>query len=187
MESARAEAAGRFDAKSGKFAGGGSAGVDLYATSSSLAGQQAAANANVAVKDALEKELEAKPAAPRVAEINAKLAAIHESDKQLDDTRKAVVAKMEDKRFISGFGSNGGEEFLSHMNIGESLVVAGGEPWKKWDEPMTANMNNIQNADGSWSGHHCITGRTFCTSAALLVLMVDRTPVPLSAKLRQGK
>ncbi|MEI7835491.1 MAG: prenyltransferase/squalene oxidase repeat-containing protein [Planctomycetota bacterium] len=187
VENARVEAAGRFDAKSGKFAGGGSAGVDLYATSSSLAGQQAAANANAPVKDALEKELSEKPAAPRVAEIQTKLASIRESDKTLDETRKAVVAKMEDHKFISGFGSNGGEEFLSHMNIGESLVVAGGEPWKKWDESMTTNMNQIQNADGSWSGHHCITGRTFCTSAALLVLMVDRTPVPLSAKLKQGK
>jgi hypothetical protein len=187
VENARVEAAGRFDAKSGKFAGGGSAGVDLYATSSSLAGQQAAANANAPVKDALEKELSEKPAAPRAAEIETKLASIRESDKQLDETRKAVVAKMEDQKFISGFGSNGGEEFLSHMNIGESLVVAGGEPWKKWDESMTINMNQIQNADGSWSGHHCITGRTFCTSAALLVLMVDRTPVPLSAKLKQGK
>ena len=40
------------------------------------------------------------------------------------------------------------------------------------------NMERIQNADGSWSGHHCITGRTFCTAAALLVLVVDRAPRP---------
>lgn len=25
----------------------------------------------------------------------------------------------------------------------------------------------MQNEDGSWSGHHCITGRTFCTSAGV--------------------
>ena len=37
---------------------------------------------------------------------------------------------------------------------------------------MTANLNRIQNDDGSWTGHHCITGRTFCTSTALLVLLV---------------
>ena len=37
----------------------------------------------------------------------------------------------------------------------------------------------MQNEDGSWTGHHCITGRTFCTAAALLVLMGDRTPVPV--------
>ncbi len=82
---------------------------------------------------------------------------------------------------MAGFGSNGGEEFLSYMNIGESLVVKGGQPWHKWDTSMTANMNRIQNDDGSWTGHHCITGRTFCTAAALMVLMVDRTPVPVEA------
>ena len=46
---------------------------------------------------------------------------------------------------------------------------------------MTANLNRMQNADGSWSGHHCITGRTFCTASALLVLMADRTPIAARA------
>ena len=32
--------------------------------------------------------------------------------------------------------------------------------------------------DGSWAGNHCITGRTFCTATALLVLMGDRAPRP---------
>jgi hypothetical protein len=43
---------------------------------------------------------------------------------------------------------------------------------------MTENINRVQNKDGSWSGHHCITGRTFCTGTALLVLMADRAPIP---------
>ncbi len=47
---------------------------------------------------------------------------------------------------------------------------------------MTENLNRVQNDDGSWSGHHCITGRTFCTSTALLVLLADRTPVPVQVK-----
>ena len=68
------------------------------------------------------------------------------------------------------------------MNIGESLVLKGGPDWKKWDASMTENLNRIQNDDGSWTGHHCITGRTFCTSTALLVLLGDRTPVPVQAK-----
>ena len=37
-------------------------------------------------------------------------------------------------------------------------------------------VGKVQNEDGSWTGHHCITGRTFCTAAALLVMMGDRTP-----------
>ncbi|HEV8290789.1 MAG TPA: hypothetical protein VGP94_02645, partial [Tepidisphaeraceae bacterium] len=81
-----------------------------------------------------------------------------------------------------GFGSNGGEEFLSYLNIGESLFHKGGSDWEKWDKSMSNNVNNIQNADGSWSGHHCITGRTFCTAAALNVLTIDRSPIQAVAK-----
>ena len=101
------------------------------------------------------------------------------------DAEQAVVARLDDKQFIAGFGSNGGEEFLSYMNIGESLVVKGGDAWKSWDKSISENLNRVQNSDGSWSGHHCITGRTFCTSAALLVLMVDRSPQPISEKMKQ--
>ncbi|HAO19564.1 MAG TPA: hypothetical protein DCQ37_03120 [Desulfobacteraceae bacterium] len=92
---------------------------------------------------------------------------------------------MNDQQFVAGFGSNGGEEFLSHLNIGESLFIAGGQEWEQWDKKMSDNINRIQNNDGSWTGHHCITGRTFCTSAALLVLMIDRMPKPLADKIKQ--
>ncbi len=78
---------------------------------------------------------------------------------------------------MAGFGSNGGEEFLSYLNIGESLLLKGGDDWAKWDDKISTSLSKVQNADGSWTGHHCITGRTFCTASALLVLMVDRTLV----------
>ena len=64
------------------------------------------------------------------------------------------------------------------MQIGETLLAKGGKEWTDFDKSMTENLGRIQNPDGSWSGHHCITGRTFCTSAALLVLLTDRAPVP---------
>jgi hypothetical protein len=67
---------------------------------------------------------------------------------------------------------------LSYLNISETLVVKGGTEWEKWDKSVTENLNRIQNQDGSWSGQHCITGRTICTAAALMVLMADRTPIP---------
>jgi len=35
----------------------------------------------------------------------------------------------------------------------------------------------MQNEDGTWAGHHCITGRVAVTSAAILNLMVDHEPV----------
>lgn len=108
---------------------------------------------------------------------------------EIKDAQQAAVAdlvrQLDDKQFIAGFGNNGGEEFLSYMNISEMLVVSGGEKWKSWDKSISENLNRIQNQDGSWSGHHCITGRTFCTSTALLTLLADRAPVPLAAKLQE--
>lgn len=108
-----------------------------------------------------------------------------ETKAALSNAKKMVIKKLDNPQFIAGFGSNGGEEFLSYMNIGESLVVDGGAEWEKWDKSITKNLNRIQNGDGSWTGHHCITGRSFCTSTALLVLTVDRAPVPLAAKIRR--
>ena len=47
---------------------------------------------------------------------------------------------------------------------------------------MTKTLHGAQNADGSWAGQHCITGRTFCTASALMVLMTDRAPAPVVAR-----
>jgi hypothetical protein len=67
------------------------------------------------------------------------------------------------------------------MNISEMLCQKGGDEWRSWDKSVSENLQRIQNGDGSWSGDHCITGRTFCTAAALLTLMADRIPVPVAA------
>ena len=88
---------------------------------------------------------------------------------------------MKDDRFVSGFGSNGGEEFLSFLNISEALIIKGGKDWTDWDAKMTTGLEKAQDKDGSWAGQHCITGKTFCTAAALLVLMADRTQFPVDA------
>jgi hypothetical protein len=96
---------------------------------------------------------------------------------------EGIVRKLSDKSFVAGFGNNGGEEFLSYMNISEMLVAQGGPQWEQWDKSISANLAQVQNADGSWSGHHCITGRTFCTATALLTLMADRAASQLAAQL----
>ena len=44
---------------------------------------------------------------------------------------------------------------------------------------MTTGLEKSQDKEGSWAGQHCITGKTFCTSAALLVMTADRTPFPV--------
>ncbi|MER3415739.1 MAG: hypothetical protein C4297_05945 [Gemmataceae bacterium] len=111
-----------------------------------------------------------------------------EAARKLDEFRRAaaenerfqadVRRRLQDRRFVAGFGNNGGEEFLSFLQISESLLFRGGKDWEEWDRRITQELEKAQNPDGSWQGQHCITGRTFCTAAALLVLMADRTPFP---------
>lgn len=160
----------------------GSAGVELYDRSASLGVLQDSVNTNKEkIKGLRDKAQNGRDGKERE-EAKAELTRIDDLEKVNREAQQAVVERLKDPQFISGFGSNGGEEFLSYMNIGESLVVKGGDEWKKWDSSMTANLNRIQNDDGSWTGHHCITGRTFCTSSALLVLMADRTPIPVQSQ-----
>ena len=87
---------------------------------------------------------------------------------------KAAARMMQDEQVLSGFGNNGGEEFLSYMMTSESLAGAGGEEWDQWYDKMNTRLAKIQNPDGSWSGHHCITSPVFCTAAVILTMTADR-------------
>jgi hypothetical protein len=73
---------------------------------------------------------------------------------------------------MQGFGNNGGEEFMSFLMTGESMLMQGGDDWKKWYDMMSGKLINIQNPDGSWNGHHCITSPVFCTATCLLILSI---------------
>ena len=155
---------------------GGDAGVKLYSSGSQIAAMQASKSVNDSRRAQYEDLAKSPTTSPaqrkEAADMIARFDAV---DKDLADAQQQVVANAGDGRFIAGFGSNGGEEFLSYLNIGESLYAAGGEAWSKWDDRTTDNLVKVQNDDGSWSGSHCITGRTFCTSAALMVLTIDRS------------
>jgi len=87
---------------------------------------------------------------------------------------KAMADKLASPQYVLGFGSFGGEEFFSYLNISDSLHRAGGEEWQKWNSDIKAKLLKLQNEDGTWAGHHCITGRVAVTSAAILVMLVDR-------------
>jgi squalene-hopene cyclase-like protein/prenyltransferase/squalene oxidase-like repeat protein len=94
-----------------------------------------------------------------------------ESDRVKNSKQIASLnAQLSDTRFLNGFGSIGGEEFFSYLNIGDSLKRTGGEAWAKWHSQTTQKILNLQNSDGTWAGHHCITGRVAVTSAAILNL-----------------
>lgn len=175
----------QFDKKSGAFASEGSAGVALYSSAGNLGAMQDSENTNRTRERDLRDNLQKAKTDDERKQVQKALDRIEENRKDLQQARHAVVQKLSDERFIQGFGSNGGEEFLSYMNIGESLMTQGGAEWERWDRSITENLNRIQNQDGSWTGHHCITGRTFCTSAALLVLTVDRASAPGSASFQR--
>lgn len=82
-----------------------------------------------------------------------------------------VQAQRDD--VMDGFGSNGGEEFLSYLQTGESMIINKDNEWQKWYDNMSGRILHIQNSDGSWSGHHCITSPVFCTATCLLILSVN--------------
>jgi hypothetical protein len=98
----------------------------------------------------------------------------------------AIKAQLSDARFVTGFGSIGGEEFFSYLNIGDSLHRTGGPEWEKWNADMKAKILKLQNEDGTWAGHHCITGRVAVTSAAILLLLADREPVVQTTSIKKN-
>ncbi len=157
----------------------GDAGVGLYAQSQGAGNSQDILNSFR--RDAEEaKKVVADPKAPKADKDKAEktLQDVKKADEANDKVQDNLAKQVKNDNFVAGFGNNGGEEFLSFMNISEALILKGGKDWEEWDTKMLKGMEKAQDKDGSWQGHHCITGKTFCTSGALLVLLADRTPFP---------
>lgn len=165
------------DAVSGSVTTESAAGVQLYSISST--GRASAKEARKAAKVVVEAKKNGK--VDKDAKID-KIALMDAgmSEDEAEELAEAytinqkTVAKLKDDNVMRGFGNNGGEEFLSHMMTSESLVVTGGKEWRDWNNDMHELMKKIQNPDGSWNGHHCITSPVFCTAAVILTLTTDR-------------
>ena len=99
------------------------------------------------------------------------------------DEIDAISGQIANGRFVRGFGSMGGEEYFSYLNISDGLRRAGGEEWDKWNGNIKTQLARMQNEEGSWAGHHCITGRVAVTSAAVLTLLADAQPLDDAAVL----
>jgi hypothetical protein len=102
--------------------------------------------------------------------------------KQID----GITKELSNAQFVNGYGSIGGEEFFSYLNISDSLHRAGGPEWEKWNSSMQAKVLKLQNEDGTWAGHHCITGRVAVTSAAMLLLVADRDVVVADTRSKKN-
>ncbi len=167
-------AKGSFSSPAAAAAEPSSAGVSLYREAAKLNGLIENSRSNVARKQAAEKMAADKSApAPARAKAAQELKQIDADDKAATVANSAVASKLNDASYVAGFGNNGGEEFLSYMNITESMHERGGKEWEAWRPKMTKTVCGAQNADGSWAGQHCITGRNFCTATALLTLLVE--------------
>jgi len=120
---------------------------------------------------------------------------MHDLYKNASGIRVLYAMQMEDKpitkkafadalRLVSKdntpFTQAGGEEFLAFHLITETMLKKGGKDWNKWYPVVRDKLIKVQNNDGSWVGHHCITSRTFCTAAAILVLTAPYRYLPIS-------
>ncbi|MDF1701304.1 MAG: hypothetical protein P1V36_09125 [Planctomycetota bacterium] len=94
---------------------------------------------------------------------------------------KQIESKVSEPRVMKGFGSMGGEEFISYVNIAVGMARLGSQDSTRWLAGLQGRMAKLQNRDGSWSGHHCITGRTAVTGLAVLTLTAERQ-VPRRAR-----
>ncbi|WP_130733279.1 hypothetical protein [Flavobacterium sp. J27] len=152
------------------------AGVVLYAVSSSVRGSAAEAQE---AEELLEKGKKAgripqnaqltKENLEKLGVSKEKAASYDVADKVYQSAK--VKAMRED--VMSGFGNNGGEEFLSFLQTGESMIVKKDNDWKNWYDNVAGKLIKIQNQDGSWNGHHCITSPVFCTATSLLILSIE--------------
>ena len=165
-----------YDAETGNIKTEDGAGVMLYSVSNSVrASAKEARVVEQAIKKA-KKEGVLTNDAPVTVD-NLKKIGYSETEAMEYNTSYQVYQsgknKAQQEEVLNGFGNNGGEEFLSFLQTGESMVVNQDEDWKKWYDSMSGRILKMQNRDGSWNGHHCITSPVFCTATSILLLTVE--------------
>jgi hypothetical protein len=176
LERARQYQKSNVDA-TGRAATDAAAGVELYAFAGGGRGNAAdARQAREMVQQAKERGL--IDASAPVSSESLQAAGVHtENAARLADAftqNEAQLRRLNDETLLAGFGNNGGEEFISYLLTSETLVITGGDKFQQWDKKMRKRLKKIQNDDGSWSGHHCITSPVFCTAAVVQCLTSGR-------------
>lgn len=186
LKQARAFQKGNFDANTGTVVTDAAAGVTLYAVSGSTRSSAKEA------RRAEEVLAEAKREGRVQAEEPVSPAALQKAGMSRDEAERtntayqvynAAKVRAQANEVITGFGNNGGEEFLSYLQTGEALIINKDQSWRNWYAATTARLVDIQHENGSWNGHHCITSPVFCTATALLILSVNND---IEALVAQG-
>lgn len=176
IEASRKYQKENFDTDSNRAKTDDGAGVVLYAVSSSVRNSAEEAHEAEQIFEKAKKEGKISQTAEMNQENMERIGiAKDKARKYTTATKVYKAAKVQalNDNVMNGFGNNGGEEFLSFLQTGESLVVKKDSDWKKWYDNVSGKMIKIQNANGSWNGHHCITSPVFCTATSLLILSVE--------------
>jgi len=176
LEKSRNYQKGNYDARTGESKTDMGAGVVLYSVTGSARASAKEARKVKEEMDRARKDGRLAPSAPATAENLQKIGFSRDEAVNYSTAYEVYEsAKVQAQRsdVMDGFGSNGGEEFLSYLQTGESMIINKDNSWKQWYDNMSGRLLNIQNNDGSWNGHHCITSPVFCTATCLLILSVN--------------
>lgn len=165
-----------YDVSTGDVKTESGAGVMLYAVSGSA--RASAKEARKVDEEISKAKREGKLAASAPASVeNLQKIGFTKDEAMKHNTAYEVynAAKVQAQRsdVMDGFGSNGGEEFLSYLQTGESMIIGKDNAWKNWYDNMSGRLLTLQNNNGSWQGHHCIMSPVFCTATCLLILSVN--------------
>lgn len=165
------------------------AGIVLYSVSGSS--RASAWEANVAKTVIKKAKREGKIATDTVISVeNLRKAGMSESEALKYNTAYSIndaASKMaQQSNVMNGFGSNGGEEFFSFLQTGEGLIISRDKSWKNWYTNVSGKLVQLQESNGNWRGHHCITSPVFCTATCLLILSVNNDIGRLLALSKQG-
>jgi hypothetical protein len=176
LENARNYQKGNYNVKNNEVSTKDAAGVVLYSVSGTA--RASAKEARAAKNKIAQAKKEGKlKQTDEVSEENLIKAGMTQSDAMKLGTayeiNKSAQRMASSEKVMSGYGNNGGEEFMSFLQTGEGLIVSGDDDWKDWYDNMSDRLVSIQNNDGSWNGHHCITSPVFCTATCILILAVN--------------
>lgn len=166
-----------YDANTGNVSTADGAGVMLYAISST---SRASAKEALVAKKALKKaKAEGKISNDTIVSVeNLEKAGFSKNEAVKYNTAFMVNSSSnklaQSNSVMTGFGSNGGEEFYSYLQTGEGLIISHDTTWKNWYTNVSNKLVSIQLKEGNWQGHHCITSPVFCTATCLLILSVNR-------------
>jgi len=175
LERAKSFQKNNYDAKSGEVNTAMGAGVVLYSVSGSSRASAKEARRVQEEMERAQKDGRLAQNAPASADNLEKIGFKREDAAKYStayEVYQSAKVRAQQADVMDGFGSNGGEELLSYLQTGEGMIIGKDTDWQKWYDNISGRILSIQNQDGSWNGHHCITSPVFCTATSLLILSV---------------